>query len=87
MCIEIAKERNSQDRKFPQNGKNTLAEWMLILSEEVGEAAKEACDTHFHPTPPEEVRTRILWRKLRYELIQVAAVTIVIIEWIDKKIG
>lgn len=54
----IARERDRQDAKWgPQN--HSPLEWMAILSEEVGEAAKEALEHHWrgthYPVDPERL--------------------------------
>ena len=42
----ISKERERQIKKWGENQDLSLPEWMSILTEEVGEAAKEANDYH-----------------------------------------
>ncbi len=44
---EIRAERRAQDRKWGQQD-HTPIEWIAILTEEVGEASKEAVDFHFN---------------------------------------
>lgn len=55
--------------------------WFLILGEEFGEAAKEALEAKTAKTPIEGMAHLI---KYREELIQVAAVTISMIECLDR---
>lgn len=81
VLIHIEAERHSQDAKWgPQN--HSPLEWMAILSEEVGEAAKEALEHHWagthYPHDPERLK------RYRAELIQVAAVAVAAIESLDR---
>ena len=46
LIAELKAESDRPDSKWGRQT-HTLADWWLILSEEVGEAAKEACDLHF----------------------------------------
>ena len=47
ILLEIRQERQRQNEKWgPQD--NKPIEWIAILTEEVGEAAKEALDYHFN---------------------------------------
>jgi len=68
---ELAKERFRQDDKWGENRNMPPADWMLILTEEVGESAKSILD-------------RDVPVGLREELVQVAAISVAIIEWIDR---
>ncbi len=66
-------ERRRQDDKWgPQQ--HRLAEWMLILAEEFGEAAKDANEVVFRGAP---------FSATRKELIQTAAVIFSILEQYD----
>lgn len=88
---EIKQERQRQNQKWGVQSHN-LVEWMAILTEEVGEASKEAVDYHFKNladggfagmiAPNEATQKRRLGR-FRKELIQVAAVAVQIIEDLD----
>ena len=51
--------------------------WLPILTEEVGEVARELCDAHKHTVP--ELRQR-----MRAELVQVGAMTAAWIDAIDR---
>lgn len=53
--------------------------WISILTEELGEAAKEANDIFFYAQKGEAAKARY-----REELIQVAAVAVAMIESIDR---
>jgi NTP pyrophosphatase (non-canonical NTP hydrolase) len=68
--IDVLEERRRQDAKFGNQDKNTFPVWMTILTEEVGEAAKEILERRL----PE----------LREELVQVAAVALKMIERLDE---
>jgi len=93
---ELQKERASQNKKWGQQDHGPV-EWISILTEEVGEASKEAVDFHFknkvkctnergekfyHPTDEDQQDKRL--RAYRKEMIQVAAVAIQAIECIDR---
>ncbi len=77
---EIKAERKHQNEKWGEQH-HTPIEWTAILTEEVGEAAKESVDFHFGDNP--YLRQQCLER-YRTELIQVAAVAVQIIEYLDK---
>lgn len=62
----------------------THAERMTVLSEEVGEAAREVCDAMISGDKGDEEKQREHVKKLRNELVQVAAVAVAWIESIDK---
>lgn len=61
-------------------------EWMSILSEEVGEAAREANQTHWGNGASRGQRDEML-ANLRRELVQTAAVCVQIIEHIDEELA
>jgi hypothetical protein len=70
----IIRERDSQDYKWGiQN--HSLAEWLIILAEEFGEASKEINEFHFR---------RGVVADIRAELVQTAAVAVAMIEYIDR---
>jgi len=87
---EVRAEREAQNRKWGQQDHN-LVEWIAILTEEVGEAAKEAVDFHFYnglvkSISPIEKRS-IQFERLqayRKECIQVAAVAVQMVESLDR---
>lgn len=68
---EVWAERQRQDEKWGQQNHNAHV-WQSILTEEVGEVAKEALE---HDTD-----------RRRTELIQVAAVAVAAIECIDRHV-
>ena len=88
---EIKDERLRQNKKWGQQNHN-LVEWIAILSEEVGEASREAVDYHFNNISKGYVNkegnpnpTGIdLIHAFRKEMVQVAAVSVQIIECIDR---
>lgn len=95
ILTEVGWERVSQNDKWGEQNHSPI-EWMAILTEEVGEASKEAVDYHFKnpikftegtmlnmevlKESTQETRLR-LYRK---ELIQVAAVAVQMIESLDR---
>jgi len=70
---DIVAERIRQDEKWGDQVANTDYLWATILLEEVGEAAKEVLETG------------AMNGKLRYELIQCAAVCVAWIEALDRR--
>lgn len=92
---EVSQERNEQDHKWGEQNHKPI-EWIAILTEEVGEAAKEAVDYHFkYPVTSKEYNdytledishniNEIRLKRYRTELIQVAAVAVQMIESVDR---
>lgn len=90
---EIKAERQKQNEKWGQQDHSPI-EWIAILSEEVGEASREAVDFHFENglenlkkqhqiiSINEILKDRL--SKYREELIQVAAVAVQMIESLDR---
>lgn len=76
---EIERERLRQDEKWGLQD-HTPIEWIAILGEEFGEASKEALEMHFHPDA--HFAQRVV--DLRKELFQVAAVSVAIIETLER---
>ena len=76
---EIANERVRQNDKWGEQNHKPV-EWIAILTEEVGEAAKEAIENHFE-YPNNEGLTNY-----RKELVQVAAVAVQMIECFDRNL-
>lgn len=68
---EILAERERQDRKWGTPQENTYCEWSSILTEEVGELAKELNELNFGRGD----KTR-----MEAEAVQVAAVALAILE-------
>lgn len=85
---EIKQERLRQIEKWGVQD-HDLCTWIAILTEEVGEASKEAldwqCQNPSKENPLENLRTVQLDRLKAYrkELIQVAAVAVQMIEAVD----
>jgi len=77
---EVGDERFRQDQKWGVQNHIQIA-WLAILAEEFGEAAKEVNELHFRPVGP---TPNSQTRKLRAELIQVAAVAVAMIESLDR---
>lgn len=71
---EVLKERERQTAAWGLQD-IPVAEWMLILGEELGEVVKEANEIHFRQAAT---------RSYREELIQVAAVAVSAIEALDR---
>ncbi len=76
---EIVNERNRQDEKWGEQNHNPV-EWMAILMEEVGEVSKEALEYHFKHKDKTE-QSLLNYRK---ELIQTAAVTLAMLESLER---
>lgn len=69
---DIFEERLRQDKKWgPQH--HDADRWLLILMEEVGEASNAVLEDQGD------------YQHFREELIQVAAVAVSVVEWIDNK--
>lgn len=76
---EVNDERIRQLDKWGQQDCNDF-EWISILTEEVGEAAKEANDFNFT-----KINDSTALPRLRKELIQIAAVAVAHVEAIDRR--
>lgn len=81
VVIEVTRERALQQRKWAQQN-HSLCEWIAILTEELGEAAKEAVD-YTTTSVPMGVRANQIW-DYRTELLQLAAVAIQAVESVDR---
>ena len=87
--MDVRKERSRQDAKWGEQNHNPI-EWMAILTEEVGEAAKEAVDFHFALGDIDiklNAGVRLQADRLqryRTEMIQVAAVAVSAVESLDR---
>lgn len=86
----VIDERLRQDEKWGEQNHNAV-EWISILTEEVGEASKEAVDFHF-ANGDVDVKLKAgkslqieRIQKLKRELIQVAAVAIQAVESIERQ--
>lgn len=69
----VREERDRQDQKFGSQRSQSYPVWNTILSEEVGEAAKEVLEKNLD--------------NLRSELVQVAAVAVAWLEALDSGAG
>ena len=89
---EVIAERERQNRKWGVQDHNAV-EWVAILTEEVGEVAKEAVDFHFANGDVDpslkagESLQRLRMENYRKEMIQVAAVAIQAVESLDRMTG
>ena len=86
---EIKQERWSQNEKWGIQDHSAI-EWIAILTEEVGEAAKEAVNFRFNnPNKRQRISQEEIQKMrmadYRRELIQVAAVAIQAIESLDRQ--
>jgi len=70
---QVAYERQHQDRKWPKQATDPNTPWLGILTEEVGEVARATLDNA--EDGPQDLRS---------ELIQVAAVAVAWVEWLDR---
>jgi hypothetical protein len=86
VLYEVEDERTRQNQKWGVQNHSPI-EWIPILSEEVGEASKEALEYHFkqmrNSDAPENWDAEKLL-KYRTELIQVAAVAVSMVECLDR---
>lgn len=89
---QIRKEREMQNKKWGEQNHNPV-EWIAIITEEIGEAARMAVDLHFQNpvlsfsgelTPPDNNHKKYRTEEYKRELIQSAAVIIQAIECIDR---
>lgn len=89
---DVLRERERQNNKWGVQNHNAV-EWIAILTEEVGEASKEAVDFHFANGDVDPALKaglnlqRIRLDNYRKELIQVAAVAIQAVESLDRQTG
>ena len=80
---EISKERDAQDEKWGIQTHHP-EKWMVILMEEVGEAAAECREAYpFISKIPKNTKN-VLLNKYRKEMIQVAAVAVAAVESLDR---
>ena len=79
LLLEVYAERIKQLNKWGVQD-CTDFEWISILTEEVGEAAKEANDFNFI-----KINDSTALPRLRKELIQIAAVAVAHVEAIDRR--
>ncbi len=87
ILTEIQKERQRQNDKWGVQNHNAV-EWIAILTEEVGEAGKEAVDFHFANDcclDNEDVIQQERIKNYRKECIQIAAVAVQMVESLDRQ--
>lgn len=83
---EIREERRRQDAKWGEQNHSPI-EWSAILTEEVGEVAKEALELHFAQLQNTDKSEDWYAEKLaayRKEVIQVAAVALAMAESLER---
>lgn len=89
---QIRKEKAKQNQRWGEQNHNPV-EWIAILTEEVGEAARMAVDLHFkNPVlslagdlkSPNSENQHYRMEEYRKELIQSAAVIVQAIECLDR---
>ncbi len=80
---DILNEREAQNQKWGVQ-RHSWPEWLSILTEEVGEAARDANKTYWADNLDTRTNHILL---LRGELIQTAAVAVQIIEHIDELVA
>ena len=76
---EIQEERIRQDEKWGEQNHKPV-EWISILVEEVGEASKAALEAHFKAYYKDTDQLS----EYKKELIQVAAVTVAMLESLER---
>lgn len=87
---EIVGERMHQEAKFGDQSHRSPFEWLAILAEEFGEAARGVCETGFLPEPfgddeATEIALAAAGRNFRQELIQTAAVAVAMLQTGDRR--
>lgn len=75
---EVSTERMKQEEKWGHTN-HCPADWLMILGEEVGEANKAGLEAKFH-----DLTKKRNLRKLRKELVQVAAVSVAFVQSLDR---
>lgn len=73
---DVLAERDRQDAKWGEQNHHPM-QWLAILSEEVGELAKEVNEHHWR-------EKRDTLAKMRAELVQVAAVAVAWLECLNR---
>ena len=81
--VAVLDERERQDQRWGRQDHDPVY-WAGILAEELGEVAKEAIEIAPFAARGERTRDESLAR-LRRELVQLAAVAVAAIEWIDRQ--
>jgi len=89
ILTEVHKERQRQNDKWGVQDHNAV-EWIAILTEEVGEASKEAVDFHFEngstidPEANHEMQQQRI-KNYRKVCVQIAAVAVQMVESLDRQ--
>lgn len=88
VLFQVAAERRRQDEKWGQQ-EHTMPVWMLVLQEELGEAAQAMLQAQFELGEVNRIDRRVeqdhLTANCRAELIQSAAVIVAMIECGDRQ--
>jgi len=79
----IRDERERQNEKWGVQT-HSLCGWIAVLTEEVGEAAREALDIEINPKPGKLGDYSDAFERFRKEMVQVAAVAVQILEYLDR---
>lgn len=78
----VVAERRRQDAKWGEQN-HIPALWMPILGEEYGELCQAVLETHFDNGP--ELRAKGGYENMRAEAVQVAAVAVAFVEYLDRQ--
>lgn len=82
--INVMEERERQDEKWGEQNHDP-AVWISILGEEFGELCQAVNETWFDNGPEE--RQKGGYENMRREAIQVAAVAVALVEYLDRRYG
>jgi NTP pyrophosphatase (non-canonical NTP hydrolase) len=77
----IIDERHRQRERWGEQPHNTHCQWLTIITEEVGEAARHAIELEHDAYPHSIDIDNENEQKLRIELVQLAAV---VIAWLER---
>ena len=78
---DVIKERERQDNHWGVNGHNSFI-WLALIGEEYGELCTEVLENKFKITSNGEI-LRYLKERTRDEAVQLAAITVAFIEYLD----
>lgn len=79
---DVLAEREHQDKKWGEEN-HELSKWVPILGEEFGELCQAVNETIFDNGPVERLKGGYL--NMRKEAIQVAAVAVAFVEYLDRQ--
>ena len=84
---DVMRERQRQNEKWGEQN-HSMCGWIAVLTEEVGEAAKEACDFELGNAGVGQLGAQAeSVGRFRTEMVQVAAVALQVLEAIDRGSG